>query len=174
MNHKFESTYFKFDSGQLQGPQARCHEQDDKNFHEFFAYAGIPSNERCFFEQIREGQACNEYYDIDRTLEQATNENEIRRLEQQVFAAFLGVRNQHAPEYALDSAHCRVLSASNDKKVSLHIVIPTYAFENNNKHMKSFIQAFSKDLAFEEFYMHNPAALNRLLTTMLSEMFSTM
>ncbi|KAK3814855.1 MAG: hypothetical protein JOS17DRAFT_839563 [Linnemannia elongata] len=148
MNHKFESTYFKTDKVQAQGPQARCHEWGDKNLHQFFVaidgpskneyasykdssvflkmYNDVPNDQRCFFEQIRE----------------ATDGNEIQRLELQVFAAFLRMRNQHAPEYALDNEHCRVLSASNDKKVSLHIVIPTYVFENNNEHMKAFILAF--------------------------------
>ncbi|KAF9340698.1 hypothetical protein BGX26_008911, partial [Mortierella sp. AD094] len=147
MEQKFESTYFKYDKKQLQGPQTRCHEQGDKNFHEFFvaidgpsrneyasyknssvfleAYAGVPNDKRCFFEQIREGRACNEYYDIDWTLNQATDENEIQRLEQQVFAAFLRMRNRHAPEYAVTREQCRISSASNNKKMSLHIVIPT-------------------------------------------------
>ncbi|KAF8922966.1 hypothetical protein BGZ58_003531, partial [Dissophora ornata] len=123
------------------GPQARCHEQADKSFHEFFvaidgpskseyasykdssvfleAYEGVPDDKRCFFEQIREGRACNEYYDIDWDLEQAVDENELQRLEQRVFAAFLRVRNQHAPDFALDDDHCRVLSASKDKSSKL-------------------------------------------------------
>jgi hypothetical protein len=63
-----------------------------------------------------------------------------------VFAAFLRVRNQHAPEYALDNEHCRVLSASNDKKVSLHIVIAACVFENNHQHLKAFF------LALQEFW----------------------
>ncbi|KAK3834994.1 MAG: origin of replication binding protein-domain-containing protein [Linnemannia gamsii] len=165
MTHKFESTYFfKTDEDQPKGPQARCHEWSDKNSHKFFvaidgprrfeyssykdparfleAYADVPDAERCFFEQIREGQACNEYYDIDWTLGQVADESDILRLEQQVFTAFLNVRNQHAPDYPLDIAHCRVLSASNNKKISLHIVIPTYVFENNNMHMKAFVLAF--------------------------------
>ncbi|KAF9184215.1 hypothetical protein BGZ50_003817 [Haplosporangium sp. Z 11] len=88
MEHKFESTYFKTDKKQAQGLQARCHEWDYKNSHAFFvafqagpsyyeysyyrdpsafldAYADVREAERCFFEQIHEGQACNEYYDID-------------------------------------------------------------------------------------------------------------
>ncbi|KAK3809698.1 MAG: origin of replication binding protein-domain-containing protein [Linnemannia elongata] len=165
MNHKYESIYFRTtDKTQAQGPQARCHEWSDTNSHEFFvavdgpfkneyssykdsttflkAYDSVPKEERCFFEQIREGRTCKEYYDIDWTLASSADECEIKRLEQQVFAAFLRVRNQHAPEFALDDEHCRVLSASNSEKVSLHIVIPTYVFENNNEHMKAFVLAF--------------------------------
>ncbi|KAG0247464.1 hypothetical protein BG011_001447 [Mortierella polycephala] len=87
MNNKFESTYFKYYEDQPKGPQDRCHERGDELAHEFFvaidgpsrneyasykdssvfleAYAGVSNDERCFFEQIREGRACNEYYDID-------------------------------------------------------------------------------------------------------------
>ncbi|KAF9176514.1 hypothetical protein BGZ51_000495, partial [Haplosporangium sp. Z 767] len=163
MSNKFESTYFKYYEDQPKGPQDRCHERGDELAHEFFvaidgpsrneyasykdssvfleAYADVSNDKRCFFEQIREGRACNEYYDIDWTLEQVTDENKIQRLEQQVFDAFLRMRNRNAPEYALDSDHCRVLSASNSKKLSLHIVIPTMVFENN-QHMKNFVLAF--------------------------------
>ncbi|KAF9137686.1 hypothetical protein BG015_002644 [Linnemannia schmuckeri] len=161
MTHKFESTYFKF-----KGFQGRCHKWSDTNSHEFFvavdgpfkneyssykdsttflkAYDSVPEEERCFFEQIREGKACKEYYDIDWTLASSADECEIKRLEQQVFAAFLTVRNQHAPEFALDDEHCRILSASNSEKLSLHIVIPTYVFENNHQHLKVFFLAFQK------------------------------
>jgi hypothetical protein len=165
MEHKFKSTYFKTDKDQPKGPQARCHEWGDKNSHKFFVaidagplhyeyscykdpsvfletYVGVPEAERCFFEQIREDQACCEYYDIDWTLDQVSDENMIATMEQQVFAAFLNARNQYAPEYALSTQHCRVLSASNSNKVSLHIIIPTYVFENNNRHMKAFMLAF--------------------------------
>ncbi|KAG0059607.1 hypothetical protein BGZ90_004404 [Linnemannia elongata] len=168
MEHKFESTYFKSDKKkQAQGPQARSYEWVDKNSHQFFvaldtgpayfkyssyedparfleAYATIPDTERFFFEQIREGQACNEYYDIDWTLDQVADESDILRLEQQVFAVFLRVRKQHAPpEFALDE-HCRILSASNSERLSLHIVIPTYVFENNHQNLKAFFLAFQK------------------------------
>ncbi|KAG0307242.1 hypothetical protein BGZ98_000749, partial [Dissophora globulifera] len=33
------------------------------------AYAKVPQPKRCFFEQIREGHACNEYYVINRHIE---------------------------------------------------------------------------------------------------------
>ncbi|KAF8930214.1 hypothetical protein BGZ47_000693 [Haplosporangium gracile] len=136
MTHKFESTYFKF-----KGSQGRCHEWSDTNSHEFFvavdgpfkneyssykdsttflkAYDSVPEEERCFFEQIREGKAYKEYYDIDWTLASSADGCEIKRLEQQVFAAFL-------------------------TKLSLHIVIPTYVFENNHQHLKAFFLAFQK------------------------------
>ncbi|KAF9536637.1 hypothetical protein EC957_010258 [Mortierella hygrophila] len=166
MNHKFESTYFKTDkTTQAQGPQARSYEWGDKNSHQFFvafdtgpayfeyssykdparfleAYASVPDADRCFFEQIREGHACNEYYDIEWTLGQVADKSDILRLEQQMFTAFLNARNQYAPDYPLDTAHCRVLSASKNKKISLHIIIPTYMFENNNRHMKAFVLSF--------------------------------
>ncbi|KAF9899957.1 hypothetical protein EC991_008115 [Linnemannia zychae] len=161
MNNKFESTYFRYT-----GAQDRCYEWSDTNSHEFFvavdgpfkneyssykdsttflkAYDSVPEEERCFYEQIRDGKACKEYYDIDWNIASSADECEIKRLEQQVFAAFLRVRNQHAPEFALDDEHCRVLSSSNSKKLSLHIVIPTYVFENNHQHLKTFILAFQK------------------------------
>ncbi|KAK3832366.1 MAG: hypothetical protein J3R72DRAFT_515406 [Linnemannia gamsii] len=166
MNNKFESTYFKYYKDQPKGPQDRCHERGDELAHEFFVaidvpsskeyasykdssvfldvYDSVPEVERCFFEQIREGKACKEYYDIDWTLASSANEGEIKKLEQQVFTAFLRVRNQHAPEFALDDEHCRVLSSSNREKLSLHIVIPTMVFENNNRHMKAFILRFQE------------------------------
>ncbi|KAG0348934.1 hypothetical protein BGZ54_004508, partial [Gamsiella multidivaricata] len=167
MEHKFESVYFKADKKQTQGPQARCHEWGHKNSHAFFiafqtgssyyeyscyrdpsvfldAYAGVQEAERCFFEQIHEGQACNEYYDIDWTLDEVSDSSSstIVTLEQQIFAAFLIARNQHAPNYVVAQEQCRVLSASNSKKVSLHIVIPAYVFENNHRHMKAFMLEF--------------------------------
>ncbi|KAK3823816.1 MAG: hypothetical protein J3R72DRAFT_497082 [Linnemannia gamsii] len=73
---------------------------------------------------------------------QVADESDILRLEQQVFTAFLNVRNQHAPDYPFDTAHCCVLTASNNKKISLRIVIPTYMFENNNRHLNAFVLAF--------------------------------
>ncbi|KAG0268771.1 hypothetical protein BGZ95_002320 [Linnemannia exigua] len=132
MNNKFESTYFRF-----KGAQGRCHEYE-------LPRDSVLEEERCFFEQIREDKACKEYYDIDWDLVSSADDCEIKRLEQLVFAAFLRVRNHHAPEFALDDEHCRVLSSSNDKKVSLHIVIPTYVFENNHQHLKAFLLAFQK------------------------------
>lgn len=160
MNNKFESTYFRF-----KGAQGRCYEWSDTNSHEFFvavegpfkneyssykdsttflqAYDSIPEEERCFYEQIREGKACKEYYDIDWNIVSSADDCEIKRLEQETFAAFLRIRNQHAPEFALDDEHCRVLSSSSNKKGSLHIVIPTYVFENNQPHL-AFILAFQK------------------------------
>ncbi|KAG0285367.1 hypothetical protein BGZ97_007830 [Linnemannia gamsii] len=166
MEHKFESTYFKSDKKkQTQGPQARSYEWGDRNSHQFFvaiatgpayfeyssykdparfleAYASIPDADRCFFEQIREGQTCNEYYDIEWTLGQVADKSDILRWEQQMFTAFLNARNQYAPDYPLDTAHCRVLSASKNKKISLHIIIPTYVFENNHQHLNAFFLAF--------------------------------
>ncbi|KAF9176341.1 hypothetical protein BGZ51_000910, partial [Haplosporangium sp. Z 767] len=73
-------------------------------------------------------QACNEYYDIDWTLDEVSDSSSstIVTLKQQMFAAFLIARNQHAPNYVVTSEQCRVLNASNGKKVSLHIVIPAY------------------------------------------------
>ncbi|KAF9407786.1 hypothetical protein BGZ94_002559 [Podila epigama] len=193
MNHKFGSNYFKFDKEQLQGPQARCHEQGGLNSHEFFVaidgpskneyasykdssvflemYAGIPDSKRCFFEQIREGQACSEYYDIDWALGQATDRDELQRLEKQVFAVFLRMRNQHAPKYAVDSEHCRVLSASKDMKLSLHIIIPKYVFLNN-RHLKTFMLAFREtwrsahndmDMALLEYIDDGVYSKNRLM-----------
>ncbi|KAF8930929.1 hypothetical protein BGZ47_000324 [Haplosporangium gracile] len=160
MNNKFESTYFRF-----KGAQDRCYKWSDTNSHEFFvavegpfknefssykdsttflkAYDSVPEEERCFFEKIREGKACKEYYDIDWKIESSADDCEIKRQEQQMFAAFLRIRNQHAPEFALEDEHCRVLSSSNNKKGSLHIVTPTYVFENNQR-LKAFILAFQK------------------------------
>ncbi|KAG0364666.1 hypothetical protein BGX24_004514, partial [Mortierella sp. AD032] len=40
--------------------------------------------------------------------------------------------------------------------------------------MAEYIPKASFHTVHKEFYMYNPAALNRLLTTMLSEMFSTL
>ncbi|KAF8923776.1 hypothetical protein BGZ58_002534 [Dissophora ornata] len=169
MSSKFNSTYFKTDKDQLKGPQARCHDWADRSSLQFFvavdagpahyeyssyrdasafleAYEGVPAAERCFFEQICEGQACAEYYDIDWALEPSASagaaENTVVEMEQSVFAAFLRVRNQHAPEYAVTEEQCRVLSASSSKKVSLHISVPTIVFENNHRHMKAFMLAF--------------------------------
>ena len=107
-------------------------------------YASILEQDRRFFEQICECQACNEYYDIDWKLNEVSN-SDLRttgELEQQMFEAFLTARNQYASEYAVTREQCRVLSASNSKKVSLHINIPTYVFENNHEQMKAFICKF--------------------------------
>ncbi|KAF9908672.1 hypothetical protein EC991_009600 [Linnemannia zychae] len=162
MNNKFESTYFR-----NKGPQNRCYKWSDMNSHEFFmalegpfgneyssykdsttfleAYDSVPEEERCFYEQIREGKACKEYYDIDWDIVSSADGGEIKRQEQELFAAFLRIRNQHAPEFALDDENCRVLSSSSNKKGKgpLHIVISTYVFENNQHHL-AFILAFQK------------------------------
>ncbi|KAG0302373.1 hypothetical protein BGZ98_007576, partial [Dissophora globulifera] len=161
-----KSTYFKTDSKQPQSPQFRCHAWGLENSRVFFvafqstpssyyeyscyedisvfmeAYASVLELERCFFEQIRGGQSCNEYYDIDWHIESDEAEDMIALLEQQVFAEFLVARNQHAPSYTVTSEQCRVLSASSSKKLSLHIIIPTYLFENNHIHMKAFMAGF--------------------------------
>ncbi|KAF8933550.1 hypothetical protein BGZ47_010815 [Haplosporangium gracile] len=153
MGDKFEFTYFKNDKDQPKGPQARCHEWSDQNSLDFFVaidgpshfeYSSYKDSARFLkaYVTIRKGQACNEYYDIDWTLVQVTDESEILRLEQQVFAAFLIARNQHAPDYSLSTQYCRVLSAFKDMKVSLHIIIPTMVFENSYRDMKSFKRPF--------------------------------
>jgi hypothetical protein len=187
MEHKFESIYFKSDKKkQAQGPQARSYEWGDKNSHQFFvaldtgpayfeyssykdpvifleAYAIVPDAERSFFEQIHGGQACKEYYDVDWTLGQVADKSDIFRQEQQVSTAFLNARNQYAPDYPLDTAHCRVLSTSKNKKISLHIVIPTHVFENNNRHVKAFVLAF-KD-TWSSASDEDSALLKRIDTT---------
>ncbi|KAI8599788.1 origin of replication binding protein-domain-containing protein [Dissophora ornata] len=112
------------------------------------AYSSIPDEERCFNELIREGRECAEYYDVDWELNDDDKDGnpELAGLEQQVLASFLEARNQFAPEYPVLEEQCRVLSASSlggaKKKVSLHIVISQYVFENNHEHMKAFMDNF--------------------------------
>ncbi|KAG0265613.1 hypothetical protein BG011_004404 [Mortierella polycephala] len=153
-------------SKQTQRHQDRCHEWGQKNSHAFFvafqpepsyyeysyypdipafmeAYAKVPEPERCFFEKIHEGHACNEYYDIDWHIESdEIGEDRIGLLEQQVFAEFLMARNQYATAYPVTNDQCRILSASSSSKLSLHIVIPTHVFKDNNLHMKASMTAF--------------------------------
>ncbi|KAF8980727.1 hypothetical protein BGZ46_003764 [Entomortierella lignicola] len=77
-----------------------------------------PDQDRCFNEQIREGHACSEYYDIDWTLKRPVEDREeIVQLEQLVFKEFLQQRNQYAPEYPVSEDH-------------------------NNQHMLKFMQDF--------------------------------
>ncbi|KAF8964309.1 hypothetical protein BGZ46_000793 [Entomortierella lignicola] len=107
------------------------------------AYSKVPDKDRCFNEQIREGRSCSEYYDIDWTLKPpAKDSKEIVQHEDRFFKAFLHQRNQYAPQYPVSEDQCRVLSSSSNSKVSLHIIIPTYTFDNNNKHMLKFMQDF--------------------------------
>ncbi|KAF8962662.1 hypothetical protein BGZ46_001136 [Entomortierella lignicola] len=172
MQTKFDSTYFAAKKNQTLGPQDRSFAWADENSNNFYvtyisgvssdgktsyyefasykdlptflkAYNRIPDKEKCFNEQIREGTACSEYYDIDWALKSPVEDPEkIVQLEQRVFEEFLQQRNQHAPEYPVLEDQCRVLSSSSRSKVSLHIVIPTYTFENNNQHMLKFMQDF--------------------------------
>ncbi|KAF9208403.1 hypothetical protein BGZ49_008891 [Haplosporangium sp. Z 27] len=172
MHTKFDSIYFAVDKNQTLGPQDRSFAWADEKFnksnvtyisgvsgdgktsyYEFAshkdlptflkAYSKIPDKEKCFNEQIREGYACSEYYDIDWTLKPSVKDpEEIVQLEQRVFEEFLQQRNQYAPEYPVSKDQCRVLSSSSSTKVSLHIVIPTYTFKNNNQHMLKFMQDF--------------------------------
>ncbi|KAF8955499.1 hypothetical protein BGZ46_002617, partial [Entomortierella lignicola] len=59
-------------------------------------YSKIPDQDRCFNEQVREGQACSEYCDIDWTLKPPGKDpDEIVQLEQRVFKEFLQQRNQY-------------------------------------------------------------------------------
>ncbi|KAF9149767.1 hypothetical protein BGX20_005901, partial [Mortierella sp. AD010] len=67
---------------------------------------------------------------------------ETVQLGQRVFEEFLQQRNQYAPKYPVSEDQCRVLSSSSSSKASLHIVIPTYTFDNNNQHMLKFMQDF--------------------------------
>ncbi|KAI8596262.1 hypothetical protein EDD21DRAFT_422649 [Dissophora ornata] len=103
------------------------------------AYNNIAAKDRCFNETIRDGRECVEYYDIDWADSQS---EDIAELEQRVFAEFLEARNQFAPEYPVTEDMCRVLTSSSGYKVSLHIIIPQYVFENNSKHMKAFMDKF--------------------------------
>ncbi|GJJ75201.1 hypothetical protein EMPS_07559 [Entomortierella parvispora] len=120
MNNKFDSTFFKFSKDQKKGPQDRCYEWSDQKSHSFFvvvndgavygneyssyrdetafltAYDSIPEAKRCFYELIREGQACKEYYDIDWELDEPADEAELQRREKQLFAAFLCPQPEHA------------------------------------------------------------------------------
>ncbi|KAG0296250.1 hypothetical protein BGZ98_001033, partial [Dissophora globulifera] len=120
------------------------------------AYSSIPDMEQCFNEIIRDGRLCAEYYDIDWKLSKDNGDScsraKLMELEQQVFATFLEVRSQFVPEYPVLDEHCHVLSASSNKKVSLHIVILQDVFEDNNKHMKAFMTSFK---AARESYNEN-------------------
>ncbi|KAF9993860.1 hypothetical protein BGZ80_008005, partial [Entomortierella chlamydospora] len=142
MYKKFESVYFAADKSQALGPQTRAHAwadangstffvmyesglspDDKKSFYEFASYKDLPTfldvynklptRYRCFFEQIRDGYSCCEYYDIDWKLAStpskgtdlaasdedadpsAPNEDTdtIAQLEKRVFSEFLAARN---------------------------------------------------------------------------------
>ncbi|KAF9172169.1 hypothetical protein BGX20_006213 [Mortierella sp. AD010] len=172
MQTKFDSTYFAAKKNQTLGPQDRSFAWADENSNNFYvtyisgvssdgktsyyefasykdlptflkAYNRIPDNEKCFNEQIRDGTACSEYYDVDWTLIPPVEDPEkIVQSEQRVFKEFLQQRNRYAPEYPVSEDQCRILSSSSNSKVSLHIVIPTYTFDNNNQHMLKFMQDF--------------------------------
>jgi len=169
MSTKFESIYFSaVQKGQDLRPQDRSFAWGDAESNTFYityisgvsydgktfyyefanykdpptflqAYSKIPDEERCFNEQIREGRACSEYYDIDWYL--GAHEEDAVQLEQRVFEEFLVARNQYAPAYPVTEDQCRVLSSSSSSKLSLHI-IPRYVFEDNNKHILAFMQGF--------------------------------
>ncbi|KAG0287703.1 hypothetical protein BGZ98_004533, partial [Dissophora globulifera] len=117
-----------------------------KNLSAFLqAYADIPDKDRFFGELVRDGHACLEYYDVDWSLESIQDDTESsEQREQRMFAAFLTARNEFAPQYPVTVDQCRVLSASSGSMVSLHIIIPTYAFKNNNKHMHAFMLDFER------------------------------
>ncbi|KAF9344332.1 hypothetical protein BGX26_004516 [Mortierella sp. AD094] len=172
MHTKFDSIYFAVEKNQTLGPQDRSHAYADEKSNKFYvtyiggvssdgktsyyefasykdlpaflkAYSKIPDKGKCFNEQIREGYACSEHYDIDWTLKSPVEDlEETVQLEQRVFEEFLQQRNQYAPKYPVSEDQCRVLSSSSSSKVSLHIVIPTYTFDNNNQHMLKFMQDF--------------------------------
>ncbi|KAF8945495.1 hypothetical protein BGZ46_006010, partial [Entomortierella lignicola] len=114
MYKKFGSVYFAADKSQALGPQARAHAWADmngstffvmyesglspdskKSFYEFASYKDLPAflleynklpaRYTCFFEQIRDGYPCCEYYDIDWKLASNpngdTNDIDIAQLE---------------------------------------------------------------------------------------------
>ncbi|KAF9152564.1 hypothetical protein BGX20_005129, partial [Mortierella sp. AD010] len=172
MRNKFDSIYFSVDKDQTLGPQDRSFVYVDDKANKFYvtyisgvssdrktsyyefasykdlsaflkAYSKIPDQDRCFNEQMREGHIYSEYYDIDWTLESPIKDLEKTvQLEQRVFEEFLQQRNHYAPEYPVSEDQCRVLSSSSRSKVSRHIVIPTYTFDNNNQHIRKFMQNF--------------------------------
>ncbi|KAG0351783.1 hypothetical protein BGZ54_003102 [Gamsiella multidivaricata] len=168
MYSKFDSAYFAVEKSQTQRPQDRSYAWADKVSNTFFvsyisgvssdgktsyyefasykdlpafltAYSNIAAKDRCFNETIRDGRECVEYYDIDWKLDTSWEGKNVAELEQCVFAEFLEARNQFAPEYPVTEEMCRVLTSSSGSKVSLHILIPKYVFENNNEHMKAFM-----------------------------------
>ncbi|KAI7822705.1 origin of replication binding protein-domain-containing protein [Gamsiella multidivaricata] len=156
MTQIFGSNYFAYDKSLQEGPQNRSYAWADENSNTFFvafasstsrngknpfyeyssyedlsaslrAYTNVPDEDKCFTEQIREGRPCSEYYDIDLALDidnaLDSSASGIASLEQQVFAEFLIARNHFAPNYA----------------------VTTYAFKDNNKHMKAFMVQFQRD-----------------------------
>ncbi|KAF9345766.1 hypothetical protein BGX26_002765 [Mortierella sp. AD094] len=188
MDKKFGSVYFAADKSQTLGPQARAHAWADTNcntffvmyesglspdgktsFYEFASYKNLPAfldvynklqtRHRCFFEQIREGYPCCEYYDIDWELALPPNADAdpsasedgasssvpsedtdtIAQLEKRVFDEFLAARNRYAPKYPVTENQRRVLTSSTHSKISLHIMIPTNTFENNHRHLRTFL-----------------------------------
>ncbi|KAG9069571.1 hypothetical protein KI688_010475 [Linnemannia hyalina] len=76
MENKFGSGYFKA-YGKQTKPQARTKCNEYSSYPELGTflgiYASIQEQGRRFFEQICEGQACNEYYDIDWKLNKVSN-----------------------------------------------------------------------------------------------------
>ncbi|KAF9196902.1 hypothetical protein BGZ49_002671 [Haplosporangium sp. Z 27] len=187
MYKKFGTVYFAAHKDQILGPQARAHEWADankntffvmfesglspdgkKSYYEFASYKNLSTfldeynqlagRQKCFFEQIREGHPCCEYYDIDWNLPLGDTDlvvsNEISPpalnmdidaiafLEKQVFAEFLTARNQYAPNYPVSPEDCRISTSSTQKKISLHINVPTYTFENNHVHIRTFLIGF--------------------------------
>ncbi|KAK3811670.1 MAG: hypothetical protein J3R72DRAFT_530179 [Linnemannia gamsii] len=191
MSSKFQSIYFS--TAQENGsPQERAFKHGDSNGHNFYvaynilsrkrkpyceysvyrdtsafleAYKDIPAVDRCFNEVIREGRDCAEYYDIDWELE-ADDDQTIQDLEIYAFSSFLEARNRFKPEYPVTSEQCRVLSASSRSKVSLHIVIQQYVFDNNDKHMRAFMDSFKTMRGGKE---NDPAPTKYIDTTVYTK-----
>ncbi|KAF9910909.1 hypothetical protein BX616_010754 [Lobosporangium transversale] len=98
----------------------------------------VPATECFFFEQIRDGTSCWEYYDLE------WDPSKTEDTEETIFSDFLQQRNAFCLEYEVLASECRILSASNAEKGSMHIILSGsgFKFRDNTCHMKNFMDAF--------------------------------
>lgn len=169
MCSKFGATFFAQKLKGI-GPQASSFNNADENGHSFYVahqykidpngkplweygsyenldrflnyMKDVPASERFFFEQIRDGRPCWEYYDLE------WNPSETEDTEQSIFEEFLEQRNKFCPLYPVSVSECRVLSASSTKKGSMHIILPKsrFKFRDNSYHLKDFVHAFREHI----------------------------
>lgn len=110
---------------------------------------------KCWYELIKEGQPCIEYYDIDaRTDKPGIFEG---KTQEEIAEEFIRARLEYQEEMLSDKniplrkEHFLITSTPGKGKVSLHIYIRNnYYFENNHIHLKDFVNSFKEYCEVEQ------------------------
>jgi hypothetical protein len=112
-----------------------------ENIYDFLdEYKNYPDDKKCFYEIIKDDRPCKLYFDLDyKIVTGGCNKGQyLFQCFEDLLCDFL---RETFPKFNEKKLEYFILEASNDIKISLHIICPTFIFQNKND-IKAFMNLF--------------------------------